>query len=628
MSSLADQLAHGRAFQINFKAVVALVALLLMLVFWFDSQTPLGFAHGMLYVPVIFLALLTSNARFLIATVLVSALLTVAGVLISEGPAFEVSVVFANRAVALLIILVSGALAYSTLAIAKAQQRHQHFAQLTDALPIIIWMANAKGEVDFLNQALYDYTGISRDDGFLPGQWLELVHPDDREPVTREWMNCVAQHKPYSVEFRIRRSDGHYGHFLVRAVLFEKGQTKRWYGSAMEMDEYRQLQLQLAHSKKLEAIGQLTGGMAHDFNNLLTVVLGNADLLSASLSDQPSLKDLSDTIIQAAERGALLNQSLLAFARRQALSPVLTDIGQLVEEIQPLLYRSLDESISLTVKVESGQLSALVDRAQLESALLNLCLNARDAMPEGGALNIEVSECQIHSSPTINADQLLAGNYIQISVQDTGKGIPADIREQVFEPFFTTKDQGKGSGLGLSMAFGFVKQSGGHIRFESEPECGTTFHIYLPKDTVQTPLYQDKVPGKTATGTGTILLVEDEELVRRYALRILGEAGYSVILAEHADEALKKLEKNPGIQLLFTDIVMPGSMNGLELVERALQQYPSLKIVYTSGHNNEELLQQPDWETSAHFIAKPYRRAELLTLFSELLNTSDRPTRA
>lgn len=612
--------------RLHARAVRVCLALMLLMVFWFDSRTPLGFAHGMLYVPVVFLALLTLNTRILIIVTSLAAILTFFGVAISEGPVFATPVVVGNRLVAVTIILISGVIAYGTLRIAAAQlsqqqklERQEQFAQLADALPIIIWMADANGEVDFLNQALYDYVGLEKGSNGLPGRWLDLVHPDDRDRTTNKWMQCVLEKHPYNIEFRIRRADGHYGYFLIRAVLVKKGQTERWYGSAIDLDNYRRLQLQLAHSQRLEAIGQLTGGMAHDFNNLLTVVLGNADLLSDSLESDPPLKELADTIIQAAERGAALNQSLLAFARRQALSPEKLDIGRLVQGMQPLLARSLDETIVLTVHIPPEPLIADVDRAQLESALLNLTLNARDAMPQGGELSISVSHSSVqeHSSQD---DQLLPGDYVLITVKDNGHGIPAEIQGKVFDPFFSTKQHGKGSGLGLSMAFGFFKQSGGHMQLESMPDQGTSFYLYLPikKGTPQeTPT---SAQTGAAHGVGTVLLVEDEELVRRYSTRILQDAGYNVLAVDNAVEAMKVLNKAPEIQLLFTDIVMPGGMTGVELAIKARSLYPSLPVIYTSGHNNNAALRQGSLAPHEHYIAKPYRREDLLALIAEVVN--------
>jgi signal transduction histidine kinase len=250
----------------------------------------------------------------------------------------------------------------------------------------------------------------------------------------------------------------------------------RWYGSATNMDDYHQLQAQLAHTQKMEAIGQLTGGMAHDFNNVLTAVMGSADLLKETLDQQPELASLVDTIILAAEKGATLNRSLLAFARRQALDPVRTDITALICSMEAILRRTLPQRIDFQVALPEHALFARIDPAQLESTLLNLALNARDAMPAGGHLLVKAGLANEGPEET--------GRWVNIRFQDTGSGIPEDKINHIFEPFFTTKGEGRGSGLGLSMAFGFIKQSGGHINVQSKVNQGTTFDLYLPADEI------------------------------------------------------------------------------------------------------------------------------------------------
>jgi nitrogen-specific signal transduction histidine kinase/CheY-like chemotaxis protein len=383
----------------------------------------------------------------------------------------------------------------------------------------------------------------------------------------------------------------------------------------------RILEERIQQSQRLESVGQLTGGVAHDFNNLLTVILGNAELLHEELLSEPRLKPLAEMISSAAQRGADLTQSLLAFARRQALEPSAVDVNQLVAGMHGLLQRTLGENVEIQFKPAADLEPTLVDPAQLESALLNLCLNARDAMPEGGRLTIETGMRELDSSYTDTGFDLVPGEFIMIAVSDTGCGILPNHKSRIFEPFFTTKEKGKGTGLGLSMVYGFIKQSGGQLNVYSEPGEGTTLRMYLPRAGVTADfLPAPEVSDAMANGNETILLVEDDDLVRRYAHDQLAGLGYVVIEAANGPEALEIARQRSDIDLLFTDIVMPGGMNGRQLAEAACQLHPGLKVLYTSGYTENAIVHHGRLDPGAQLLSKPYRRGELAARVRNVLD--------
>jgi len=619
----------------------------------------------------------------------------------------------------------------------------QRFRQMTDAMPMIVWMADVDGTVIFYNQVFYDYTGFPCNQPPLAPQYAEiLIHPEDRERIWRSWADTLTHGgHHYAIEVRLRHRDGGYRWHLSRAELSldEGGQPLRWYGSMVDIDDERRrsqafeqlaqrlnttlesitdgflmvdtawrftfvnqqgerilqktrdqllgtlmwdafpevagseferqyqravqdrvsvkfeayyppldlwadvhaypsdeglaiyfqdvsqrhkLEEQLRQSQRLEAVGQLTGGMAHDFNNLLTVIIGNGEVLREALAPDSTLKPLVDMVVTAAERGAALTHSLLAFARRQPLEPQQVDVNRLVSGLDGLLRRTLGADIDIEWVRAPGLWPALVDPAQLESALLNLALNARDAMPGGGSLTIETANIRISDDYARQHQELKPGQYVQVAVSDTGQGIPRDQLARVFEPFYTTKDLGKGTGLGLSMVFGFVKQSGGQINIYSEPGEGTTVKLYLPRATdTASSLVEPQTPAAKGNRQGaTILLVEDDDLVRQFAATQLRAEGYTVLEAASGPAALALMESRPGVDLLFTDVVMPGGMSGRDLAEQLAASRPELKVLYTSGYTENAIVHHGRLDQGTCLLGKPYRRAELLTKVRELLD--------
>ena len=387
---------------------------------------------------------------------------------------------------------------------------------------------------------------------------------------------------------------------------------------SMQMN--RQLNAKLTQLERLNAVGQLTGGVAHDFNNLLTVVLGNAEVLSEYLEGDAKLYPMAEAITLAACKGADLTKQLLAFSRQQPLSAAPTDIGRLLNEIPPLLQRTLPEQIEITFSVPEETGKAIIDSTQLESAILNLCLNARDAMPDGGSLIVETMPATIDEKVHSFPDEIAPGDYICVAVSDTGAGMDRATRNRVFEPFFTTKEVGKGSGLGLSMVYGFVRQSKGYISVYSEPGHGTTIKLYLPRAPEEEEEPRTEADARPSpNGSGTILLVEDDEMVRSNIARQLHTLGYKTVLAETGPDALTMVEGGLQFNLLMTDLILPGGMTGQELARQIRERQPNLPVVITSGYSERVLPTKDRALQGIHILSKPYRQNQLADLLHETL---------
>jgi PAS domain S-box-containing protein len=395
-------------------------------------------------------------------------------------------------------------------------------------------------------------------------------------------------------------------------------------GIIHDLTQRKHTEEQLVQAQKMEAVGQLSGGIAHDFNNLLTVVIGNAESLSTALKARPDLKQLADMIAAAGERGAELTRRLLAFSRRQVLQPVKINCNHLVESMQRILRRTLSEDIEIRTSLADDLWPAFADPTQLESAILNLAINARDAMPDGGSLTISTANIAFDEPYRDRHLEVKPGNYVLIAVTDSGEGMPPDVVERAFEPFFTTKEVGKGSGLGLSMVYGFIKQSNGHVTIYSEPGLGTTVRLYLPATStvVEKPTTPRASAGEEARdGREAVLVAEDDPFVRAYVVASLEELGYRTIAADDGREALKRLTQGLEVDILFTDIVMPGGMNGWELAEQAQKIRPGLKVLFTSGYALESLVARGRIQADVAILNKPYRKADLARLLRDVLAT-------
>lgn len=452
---------------------------------------------------------------------------------------------------------------------------------------LIIPERRRAGNMQRLTELLHEY-----EEG-LPGQRYESlsVRRDGTEILTEVSLTPL------------RRDDG----YIINAFL-------------RDITERRAAEEQLRQAQKMESVGQLTGGIAHDFNNLLTVITGTIDILAMGVTDRPNLATIVRMIGEAADRGAELISRLMAFSRQQPLEPRPVDINELATEVVRLLNPTLGEQVEVRLTLTNDLSMALVDPNQLSAALVNLAINARDAMPSGGALTIATSNAAFDHDQVNSDDCIKAGSYVQIDVSDTGVGIPAALLTKVFEPFFSTKEVGEGTGLGLSMVYGFVKQSGGHIRIQSEEGCGTTFQIYLPQTDQTAPEIAETRDEAIEGGSETILVVEDNAAVRTYVITELQSLGYHTIVARNAAEALAVVDRGTAFDLLFTDIVMPGRMNGRQLAEEVARRRPALKVLFTSGYAQDAISRRDALDPGVRLLTKPYRRRDLARILRVALD--------
>jgi signal transduction histidine kinase len=428
----------------------------------------------------------------------------------------------------------------------------------------------------------------------------------------------------YEAEFRMRSQEGKYRWFLSRGFPMrdDQGSVLRWFGICTDIDDFKRSQEQLSQATKMEAVGRLAGGVAHDFNNLLIVILGYANILSGVLERRGESSSEVQQILYAAERAAGLTRQLLTFSRQQIVQPCLTDLNSIVHETEALLRRLIGEDIVVRVVLDSELLPVRIDRGQMEQVIVNLAVNARDAMPSGGHLiletaNVDLDEPYVHGHLTVEP-----GRYVMLVVSDTGKGMDHETQAHIFEPFFTTKGPGKGTGLGLSTVYGIIKQSGGHIGTYSEPGQGTTFKIYLPAvlESGISPQQTDLPSRMDTRGAETILVLEDEVAVRKLVQAMLGKQGYTILEADNPVEALRQCKEHAGpIDLLVTDVVMPG-MGGRQVAELAVQDRPALKVLYMSGYTSDAIAHHGVLESGVAFLQKPFSSETLLQRVREVLN--------
>jgi PAS domain S-box-containing protein len=439
----------------------------------------------------------------------------------------------------------------------------------------------------------------------------------DLETEPEKWRNHIAaleRHEPFrNFEYKRPDSSGRICHLSVNGqpIFDAEGKFIGYRGTARDITEQREAEERLRQSQKMDAIGQLTGGIAHDFNNLLTIIIGNADVLTEQLPDE-SQRRLAALIGTAGERGADLTRHLLAFSRRQALRPRLVDVNALLANMDGLLRRALGEQIEIELVRAAGLWRTFIDPAQLESSILNLAINSRDAMPQGGKLTIETGNAHIDQHYADSRGDVRPGQYVMVAVADTGTGMTPEVIARAFEPFFTTKALGTGTGLGLSMVYGFVKQSGGHVNIYSELGHGSIVRLYLPRGTgTEQEALAPEETKVAATGTETILLVEDEELVRSHVGAQLARLGYTVIAVPDGPSALAELNQNKHVDLLFTDVVMPGGMNGRQVAEEAKKLRPGIKVLFTSGYTENVVVHHGRLDPGVQLLNKPYRMADM-----------------
>jgi PAS domain S-box-containing protein len=439
---------------------------------------------------------------------------------------------------------------------------------------------------------------------------VEFIHPEDLDNTREEMRAARRGQQTRSFEARYPHKDGHVVMLNWTGTWSEP--VRRHFFIGRDVTEQRAAEAQLRQAQKMDAIGQLTGGVAHDFNNILTVITGTIEILAEAVADNPELVSFTEVIDDAAERAAQLTKHLLAFARKQPLQPREIDVNGLILETAKLLHPTLGEQIEISPKLAVHTWPAMIDPSQLTTAILNLALNARDAMPGGGKLTLETRNVHLDEGYASMHSEVAVGNYILIAVSDTGTGIPAANLEKVFDPFFTTKEVGKGTGLGLSMVFGFVKQSGGHIKIYSEEGHGTSVKIYLPRSSgLQPTAAEAQLASPVQGGDETVLIVEDDALVRNYVIKQVESLGYTALEAANAAEALDIIDNYATVDLLFTDVIMPGAMNGRQLVDEALRRRPALKALFTSGYTENAILHHGRLDVGVLLLAKPYRKSEL-----------------
>jgi PAS domain S-box-containing protein len=450
---------------------------------------------------------------------------------------------------------------------------------------------------------------------------IEFIHPDDLENTRNEMRSARRGRQMRNFETRYVHNDGHAVTLTWMGTWSEP--VRRHFFIGRDLTEKQTAEAQIRQAQKMDAVGQLTGGVAHDFNNILTVITGTIGILADAVADKPELAAVAKLIDEAADRGANLTKHLLAFARKQPLQPREIDVNALVLETAKLLHPTLGEHIQITPLLAADAWTAMVDPNQLSTAILNLAINARDAMPNGGKLALETSNVYLDEAYAGMHSEVTVGNHVMVAVSDTGSGISAANLERVFDPFFTTKEIGKGTGLGLSMVFGFVKQSGGHIKIYSEEGHGTTVKIYLPRATglEQTAAEAAIATAQVEGGSETVLVVEDDAMVRRYVITQVESLGYTTFEAANAAEALKLIDGNPTIDLLFTDVIMPGTMNGRLLADEALRRRPALKTLYTSGYTENAIVHHGRLDSGVLLLAKPYRKSELARMLRMALGS-------
>lgn len=529
---------------------------------------------------------------------------------------------------------------------ARLRESEAQFRIFAQAMPNHVWTAPADGRLDWFNDKVYEYSGAAP--GALDGDaWAGLLHPDDLPGALEAWTHAVATGTTYQSEFRVLRVDGAYRWHISRALPIRDadGALLRWIGTNTDIEEQkgtaealsrlnatletrveersrelRTAEEALRQAQKMEAVGQLTGGIAHDFNNLLTGIIGSLDIVRRRLAGG-RLADVDrfiDAAVTSANRAAGLTHRLLAFSRRQSLDSQPVEVGQLVQSMEDLLRRTLGESITLVADADAGLWTAEADANQLESALLNLAINARDAMPQGGALTVRTVNLPVQSGASI--DGLEAGDYVAMSVTDTGAGMPADVLERAFDPFFTTKPIGQGTGLGLSMIYGFAKQSRGHVHIDSAVGEGTTVTLYLPRyrGEVSEPDAADAVETPRAREGETVLVVEDDPAVRMLVVEVLQELGYAFLEAVDGKSAAPILQSSQRIDLLISDVGLPG-MNGRQLAELARQERPDLKVLFITGYAENAAVRGGFLAPGMEMVAKPFALDALAGKIREIL---------
>lgn len=548
-------------------------------------------------------------------------------------------------------------------ALARSNRR---FRAAMDAVHGVLWTNSADGRMvgeqpgwsAITGQTFEQYQGFG---------WANAVHPDDSAGTIVAWNEAVATKGMFIHEHRVRHHDGVWRTYAIRAlpIIGEDSELIEWVGVHTDITEQRaaeqalrdqatllarqvhhreraeaqlrqlnetlenrvieeiaerhQAEMKLAQSQKMETIGKLTGGVAHDFNNLLQVVSGNLQLLGKDVAGNERAEQRVANAMAGVARGSKLASQLLAFGRRQALEPKVVNVTRFVQGMDDMLRRAIGEGVEIETIVGGGLWNTFIDPAQIENALLNLAINARDAMEGQGKLTIELSNAHLDDDYARTHDEVTPGQYVMLAVSDTGCGMSDDIIQKVFEPFFSTKSEGKGSGLGLSMVYGFVKQSGGHVKIYSEIGHGTTIKLYLPRAMEAEDVEVAVDTGPITGGTETVLVVEDDAEVRATVVELLSDLGYRVLKAVDAQSALSVIESGIPIDMLFTDVVMPGTLKSPELARKARERLPDIAVLFTSGYTENSIVHGGRLDKGVELLSKPYTREALARKFRHVL---------
>ncbi|WP_082458077.1 PAS domain-containing protein [Sphingomonas sp. Leaf10] len=550
---------------------------------------------------------------------------------------------------------------------AEIRASNARFRTAMQAVHGVLWTNSADGRMVGEQPGWAALTGQS-DDEYQGFGWASAVHPDDAQGSVDAWNIAVAARSMFVHEHRVRRRDGEWRTFAIRAlpILDGDGEITEWVGvhtdishrraaeAALreqadslarqvrhreraeeqlrslnetlesrvidEIAERRQAEAQLAQAQKMETVGKLTGGVAHDFNNLLQVIGGNLQLLARDVVGNAKAERRVENAMAGVSRGARLASQLLAFGRRQALEPKVVNVTRFVRGMDDMLRRAIGEAIEIETVFAGGLWNTFIDPGQVENALLNLAINARDAMEGRGKLTIELANAHLDDTYARTHEEVVPGQYVMLAVTDTGSGMSPDVVARVFEPFFSTKPEGKGSGLGLSMVYGFVKQSGGHVKIYSEIGHGTSIKLYLPRAMQSEDIEVMVDSGPVCGGNETVLVVEDDEEVRATVVEMLGDLGYRVLKASDAASGLAVIESGMPIDLLFTDVVMPGALKSPEMARKARERLPGIAVLFTSGYTENSIVHGGRLDKGVELLSKPYTREALARKIRHVLS--------
>ncbi len=535
----------------------------------------------------------------------------------------------------------------------ELQESEARFRNMADHAPVMMWVSDRAGQMVYLNKVWSEFTGQPAEAALGLGAW-EMLDPEDKESAFRAFNEAHGAQVAFRTEYRLRHKDGSFRWALSAAGprFSASGAFLGYIGSIIDIEDRKEAEqllqktnellalrvdaaiaerteaeAQLRQAQKMEAVGRLTGGIAHDFNNVLQVISGNLQLLSRDISGNLRGEQRLSTAVAALGRGAKLASQLLAFGRRQPLAPKVVNLGRLIRGTSDMLQRALGEGIEIETIIGGGLWNTFVDAAQVENALLNLAINSRDAMQGHGKLTIEAGNAFLDDAYAAQHAEVTPGQYVMLAVTDTGSGIAPDLIEKVFEPFFTTKPEGQGTGLGLSMVYGFVRQSGGHVNIYSEVAQGTTVRIYLPRarqvEDIATEIEAEAAGG----GTEVVLVVEDDDEVRSTVVDMLSELSYRVLKARDAQSALAIVESGVPIDLIFTDVVMPGPLRSPELAVKARQRIPTVAVLFTSGYTDNAIVHGGRLDEGIDLLSKPYTRDALARKVRQVLRNQQQRNR-